>query len=39
MIKRSEMAFTAQSIFENIFYAPYWFLYADAEAEKRTLDG
>ena len=39
MIKQSEMSFTAQSIFANIFYAPYWFLYAEAEEEKKTLDG
>ena len=38
MIKRSELTFTAHSIFENIFYAPYWFLYADAQDEKQTLD-
>jgi len=38
MIKRSDMTFTAQSIFENIFYVPYWFLYADADDEKKTLD-
>jgi len=38
MIKQGEMAFTAQSIFENIFYAPYWFLYEDADDEKKSLD-
>ncbi len=38
MIKRSHVTFTAQSIFENIFYVPYWFLYGDADDEKRTLD-
>jgi hypothetical protein len=38
MIKQGEVLFTPQSIFENIFYAPYWFLYEDADDEKRTLD-
>jgi hypothetical protein len=39
MIKRKEMTFTLQSIFENIFYLPYWFLYEEADDEKKTLDG
>ena len=39
MIKQDQMAFSAHSIFENIFYAPYWFLYEDADDEKKTLDG
>ncbi len=38
MIKHDEMTFTFQSIFANIFYTPYWFLYADAEEERKTLD-
>jgi lipocalin len=39
MIKQDEVTFTLRSIFANIFYAPYWLLYADAEDEKKTLDG
>lgn len=39
MIKQNEVEFSIQSILGNIFYAPYWFLYADAEGEKQTLDG
>jgi hypothetical protein len=38
MIKQNEVEFSIQSIFANIFYAPYWFLYADADDEKKTLD-
>jgi hypothetical protein len=39
MIKQGEVEFTVHGIFSNVFYVPYWFLYADAEDEKRTLDG
>jgi hypothetical protein len=38
MIMQGEVQFTGQSIFANIFYAPYWFLYADATDERKTLD-
>jgi hypothetical protein len=39
MIKQGKVEFTGQSIFANIFYVPYWFLYADAQDAKQTLDG
>lgn len=39
MIKYGEIEFTATSIFTNIFYAPYWFLYSDVSNERQLLDG
>jgi hypothetical protein len=39
MVKQGKVEFTAQSIFANIFYAPYWFLYEDTQDEKKILDG
>ena len=39
MIKQGQIEFTVQSIFKNVFYIPYWFLYSDANDEKNMLDG
>jgi hypothetical protein len=39
MIKQDQMEFTFQSIFENVFYRSYWFLFSDASDEKSMLDG
>ena len=39
MTKLGNVQFTANSIFANIFYAPYWFLYAEINDEKNALDG
>lgn len=39
MIKQGQMEFSFQSIFENVFYTPYWFLYSEANDEKTMLDG
>jgi len=39
MTKYGDVQFTAQSIFSNIFYAPYWFLYSDVSNERAALDG
>ena len=39
MTKLGDVQFTANSIFTNIFYAPYWFLYAETSDEKNALDG
>jgi hypothetical protein len=39
MTKYGDVQFTAQSIFSNIFYAPYWFLYSDTSDERNNLDG
>ncbi|CAF0820629.1 unnamed protein product [Adineta steineri] len=38
MIKQGKMEFTARSLFADIFHAPYWLLYADADDEKKTID-
>jgi len=39
MTKYGTVKFDARSIFNNIFYAPYWFLYSEANDEKKALDG
>jgi hypothetical protein len=39
MTKLGDVQFTAKSIFVNIFYAPYWFLYSEINDEKNALDG
>ncbi len=38
MTKYGEVKFDVRSIFNNIFYAPYWFLYSEASDEKKALD-
>lgn len=34
-----QMRFTALSIFTEVFYRPYWFLYSIIEEETAALDG
>jgi hypothetical protein len=34
-----KLEFTAQNLFVEIFYRPYWFLYSIVDDEKNNLDG
>lgn len=34
-----QLEFTAKSVFEAVFYQPYWFLYSIVDDERTHLDG